>query len=243
MAPVAPPTIAPPTGSLQPPRASVSQGQWLDKLKTPELESISSPFKRIQIFTQEAAQTEAGVSGAEVNYAECRRHNVEFSCRAMPVSRRSRSASARCNPGRWRPDLSPRTPRREVAHLHPVYHGPASSKLYLKLALCQPNASIELSHGLRIGGVDVGRESVDVSRGCKCAGVFCFPLLRYWRFTGATPATNLGNRWRNFGASRQVHQTNDAKLGNGLCRYSITKRAAHRVPAELEQFWLFEWAR
>ena len=102
---------------------------------------------------------------------------------------------------------------------------------------------MELSHGLRIGGVDVGREFRRRSSGLQVRRSLCFPLLRYWRFTGATPATNLGNRWRNFGASRQVHQTNDAKLGNGLCRYSITKWAAYRVPAELEQFWLFEWAR
>jgi hypothetical protein len=56
-------------------------------------------------------------------------------------------------------------------------------------------------------------------------------------------ASNELGQTLNFAASRQVHQTNDAKLGNGFCRYSITRWAAYRVLAELERFWLFEWAR
>jgi hypothetical protein len=69
-----------------------------------------------------------------------------------------------------------------------------------------------------------------------------FPVVEILAVYGRHASNELGQTL-NFAASRQVHQTNDAKLGNGFCRYSITRWAAYRVLAELERFWLFEWAR
>ena len=47
-----------------------------------------------------------------------------------------------------------------------------SWKLYVKLALYQPNNTMELSHGPGIVSVDVCWKSPSISWGCECAGVF-----------------------------------------------------------------------